>query len=1129
MMVVAGAIAALRRPTLARTVARELRVHFRGNAALRSQRRPRFRRVLDLARRRPVAVAFCIVAVYALVVGSTFLVSPAALGLKVPANVNDYFRDFQGIATALLGTQATLVALVYPLTIALVGTLFEARTTTGSRLNVFLTETEAVATGGSALLLCMVTGLPLVAFGQMPLRVTAALTALDALWFAFNLFGVAYFVRRSLDYLRPTSRVTLLREYAANVAWRADLTQLMRRDRLARATTYGYIYPGPNAKARGGTEPDLVQVGLADRQPDGHEAAIDLGDKCVLTDVRLGLLDVVARSWAARTAIALPVSGGKSRHPVLTYAAIGGGSGREVLGSVSGGASLDALETFLVRRAYRFQRAGRVCGVAPLETERLLREAAADLPPLVQQGKLSEFEAQLEQVVALHAFLFEAAQRRGDRAMLSYALDRDPGGFDTVAQLWTRCYRDLLVRAAAELRKEASFFRWCAYLPHRLLFVIRETVPRPLVLSSLELARTLFWVLRQWADGARPIQASRAVANEGWEIAGSDGQIYEGAWRELVAGMEQLADGLGRPCLGEQEGVTWESAASPARSQLQHLGECFVMVGACAWAGDLTGTRWSVDMLLRWPKASLNRLDGNGSGVVMAEALLHPGLFGTPWEELAPLRATAQMQAFAPDAHQVLHALLRNAWFDAQVMLTCVLVRRAVQAGPLSAQAEAARRLIWRDAYDQVGSLDPGDESVTPSKFLLSLLRIVSSGYGIQGTWAATLRDWADRLTHAVRGPMVSQRIYSTSGPLLDIGNFTMEQAVCLAALVHPPGGAGADLREALAAASALDDDARRVEGFLEDLLGAVDRLDPAVHEPLASSFHPPNAACRFEDGRAGARELVARCLATVAETRAARLRAAPIDHGRLQAIAEAANATAFVPALAALPVSLFSEVVLVPEALAEYVWHDDQERGLLTDPPMAHPVSNEREWWSDSARNWVAAVVWSDVLGQAGVDIRTATDAGEFWSMVEGAARPILDQGLTPMLLVGPAIHRRWLGEWELAAGIGDRSRLPASLNYVPVQRAAETRPFAHLNGIAAYAAPTLLGREARSYVLPHELLDRLELTEQAPAQAVKVAIGNDDAANATVRLDVAFACRVILGPGRIIAIVAPSRPPPS
>ena len=83
------------------------------------------------------------IALYGVVGTITALVPPTDYGPQIPGDLADYFRDLQTINLALLGAQATLLGLVYPLVIALVGMLFETRSSTGHRLQIYFSETEA--------------------------------------------------------------------------------------------------------------------------------------------------------------------------------------------------------------------------------------------------------------------------------------------------------------------------------------------------------------------------------------------------------------------------------------------------------------------------------------------------------------------------------------------------------------------------------------------------------------------------------------------------------------------------------------------------------------------------------------------------------------------------------------------------------------------------------------------------------------------------------------------------------------------------------------------------------------------------------------------------------------------------
>jgi hypothetical protein len=164
--------------------------------------------------------------------GATWLIPTLPWGPQPPDKVADYFRDFQTINLALMGAQATLLGLVYPLVIALVSLLFQETTARGARLNVYFKETEATVVGGSALLFVAFVSAQSVIYGQIPVRVVAAITVVNILWFIANLSALAFFVLSSLQFVRPIGRHRMMESYIANTAWPAQLLYTVRANRL---------------------------------------------------------------------------------------------------------------------------------------------------------------------------------------------------------------------------------------------------------------------------------------------------------------------------------------------------------------------------------------------------------------------------------------------------------------------------------------------------------------------------------------------------------------------------------------------------------------------------------------------------------------------------------------------------------------------------------------------------------------------------------------------------------------------------------------------------------------------------------------------------------------------------------
>lgn len=211
------------------------------------------RQSIAMVARYPMLCFSLLALIYGGALAATWLIPTVSWGPQIPNGVGDYFRDFQTINLALMGAQATLLGLVYPLVIALVSLLFQEPSTRGARLNVYFKETEATVVGGAALLFVVVISAQSVFYGQLPVRVVAAMTVVNILWFIANLGGLAFFVLNSLEFIRPAGRHRMMESYIANTAWPAQFLAAVRVNRLLGAQAYGYIDKSAQSNASGVT------------------------------------------------------------------------------------------------------------------------------------------------------------------------------------------------------------------------------------------------------------------------------------------------------------------------------------------------------------------------------------------------------------------------------------------------------------------------------------------------------------------------------------------------------------------------------------------------------------------------------------------------------------------------------------------------------------------------------------------------------------------------------------------------------------------------------------------------------------------------------------------------------------
>ncbi len=756
-----------------------------------------------------------------------------ASALLPPAGVQKFFAEvkhgnFRDVAVGLLAAQAALIALVFPLIIALIGVLFDLRTTSGARLNIFLKETEAVVVGGSSLCLSAALAIQLLFFSHLPPAISAVVLLFSVFWFVLNVGLLAFFLFKTLDFVRPERRGVLFRRYIVNVAWRAELLRLITYNRLTGAVEYGYLPATPDDLENGPAV--LTSPMTLDSIP--AAVSIHLGESSNLADVHFPVLRVIAEEWLA-AARRKPRGTGLvwlvfEPVPMRTY------EGDTVLARSPADLPLGPLHRFLIRLAFRFQKALAERG-AP-DTSALLKEYMADLVPLIDAGRLQEFTSGLDQIVDLHVFFFKIAEAPRDTTSdepVNFA-EIDPFAFRTLGDSWAREYLDVFKRAVARLSVEPEFFATCAFLAVRLYREVKE-VARPSALKSITvLALTLFWRLIEWAQATQQAESgSSGSPGIAFQLSAARSAVYAEAWRDLVAGWERLGTEIASFQVSSPD--EWSRMASRFAPVWEHLQNTATMVAAGAKGGDRLAVNWSTDMLIKWHEHVHRGWQDGEHDLLSEKFLITPDVFLEPWDTVSAVTRPLVGDTLSP--HSVFGAAAANAWQDVQLVLISVLIHWAIQTTPTGAAAVAAHRLLRGEGHDHdsySGRQRPIFESTVTA--FEAIIRMAHSERHRDGGHSAAMARFAERLDDLTTEPYVSGRIYSSS-TVHDVYQLRTEQALVLAALARraPVGGRiPGQIERALQAISSEDDSqARRLLGTLEQLRDALTKLDPVTHGPI--------------------------------------------------------------------------------------------------------------------------------------------------------------------------------------------------------------------------------------------------------------------------------------------------------
>lgn len=1119
---IASAVRVFGKPTLNTIVQRIERDHYLHNPTIAAHKYGTLRRLVRWFASRPGLTAVLTVATYGLTFFASRYVEPQWLGLDVPTGVADYYRDFISVAAGILATQGALVGLVFPLAIALVTLFFEVRTPTSGRLSVYLNETEALPVGASSLLLCVVITTQLPFAGQMPIRTIGALVLLDSLWFILNIAGLTYFLFKSFEYVRPETRKFQLNRFAINVAWREELRQLLAYTHLVNATHFGHLPKTASSVIEEDEDSSPFakspEVGVSILfESNGQKEFLTLRKECVLADVHLPILAVVAHRWLQDTLVsAMPSE--KFGGPRLAFLPIINEhySGQVALTARTKGTALSYVQMGLIRWAYQFK---------PVKTEArtptsgtLLKEAMANVISLLEEGRTQEFDTSLDDLIDFHVLLFKIAEPPPNIGQGTYNFSQLSFGWKSVGDSWASEYRDLFKRVASHLRTDSEFFSHCAYLSSRLYREASAAVP-PVTLGSVgKIAFQLFWRLGEWA--AQTHKAETGVSGDpsiAFELRVDSQEIYSEAWRNFVAGWERLADEFYRGELAD--GDIWEKLKRPLQPLITHLDDTAMMVGASVWSGDLLATRWSTDLLLRWLSENEGHWSDQSTSWALDRSVVTTDLLTLSWPDV-PVADFSMVEGVAVGPSELFGAAIENVWRDTVLVLTCKLLSWNQPPNTTGTAFIAARALIRNERYDHASARGDHAPLSNLSTALISILRVVASGGRYSEGYAAALNSLVERIHGLSQKPFVSLRVYSSMGAN-DFFQLGLQQLTVLACLVQsgpPPAGLPTDVSRYLRGLSSRPDEvSRAVRDHLEQLTNLLPALNTPDHGKRLSALREGEDPALLAEWINGVQEVLRLCVELLDASREERIRTARIDGARLTAIAVAASSTAFNKATSKFPINVFHYVELVKEQLDPHtIVHGKFAKGEITSPLMAQPDSDEARFWRNQLHNTTAGVALRDTFLKASIEEVDARTAEAWWLAIKAAAATITGEGGKPILLLSSRVEPPWFFDWIWDRERGHAAR-PADLKIMRNDSEKRDGYEANINDIEVFQAPI---EQGCSYLMSVGLFRKIEFSELDGGLPVVV----DFIPNPTDlwhgELRATWRRRVTVGDGRIIRI---------
>jgi hypothetical protein len=1069
----------------------------RQNSAAIALRFGLWRSMLASIEQRPLLAALAVAVLYGVVGAITWLAPPISWGPQAPQD--DYFRDLQTVNLALFGAQATLLGLVYPLVIALVGMLFGQRSSSDRRLDVYFSETEAVTVGGLALGLVGAIALQALAYGQLELKVVGAITVLNSLWFVVNLWALAFFVLRSLDFIRPARRRELVKSYMANTAFSRQLRSLMMTNRWAGAPTYEYL---PKLQA-----PDATMLpGFGE----GPERLVQtFKGRRQIKDVRFGLLASV-------------LTGHKADEPPIGFSVRPEGVYEDKAVLVTGGqAPLNWTERLFLRLAFRWGPAPRVS--APPASEVILKEAVGDLLGLVGSGRYDEFEARMDEAVELHTLLYRLAQEPKAAGDFNYAMEADFRDLTPLGRRWVQAYGALIERIGEPLDVDGRFYQSCAYFPGRIARDIRNL---PFAARSV-LYGALFGLFRATLTGAvrrhRESSATPPPAGQTFSLQGVGSEFHRRNLISFVAGWEFLgAEQIPRV---KEEKAEWSQLGAILPDLKMHLRDTVMMTALAAQSGERQAIGWLSDLLLKWRDHAQRRLDPGNGAFALQRSIVSLALIDKPWAEVAALPLSAWDQAFKPI--EVFDAGMENLWTDSLMVLVTTLAENfglpEADWRVHNGAAVAAGALFRNEVFDTGAGGHPDAPPLSARGVLSSILRIAGVGERYEDGYAGDLSELAESIQRLEGPNYVSFRVYSLWGGA-GFQDQTHTQVLLLAAALDPSGASASDLVADLKVLLLPREDRakRRILYHLAAMREAAKSVELAYGRGVVATLRNEDVSAKqLEERLAATAAILQQCEAEIRAARDAEITAAEIDPGRLERLVGEVAQLAFDPATAGFPVQEFKAVERVAELLPQETFELGIDKGALTDPVLGDVSEELGSRWAVELIPVVGGRVLAAVVASRRPIRRRPKDADTYWTALKEAMEAVKSAGQTPVI-VRPNRHQPvWLRQWHFG-GSGGLPR-PSDMTIARRDVADGSYDF-DLNGVAVHSSA---GTGNATWVFGLETLEAVSFQLYGP-QPFEARFVSDPADRWSGVLHLGFGVDVAVSAGPLWRLEHPALMPP-
>lgn len=933
--------------------------------------------------------------------------------------------------STLWSVQATIAALAYPIVIAFVAVFLQRRPAADSVMHLYMLSSGALAAGLSSLILVVAMGVQYVAMPYFGASVLLQWGALDSVWFVINAVLTAHFLYRTVEFLRPDVQLDVVRRYVASVALPRDINRLYLFQVFAQSHSKGWI-PVPDYlgdENSNGPKVLLTRYGFGRGEPQG---TLKFDTPSRLVNVRLWPLVLVLATWA-HSASGLPRPANARRHrrtewPLLSVPITPGTVFHESvpLALVEAGPGLSPLQRWLLRRTFVF--AGVKRERYQVRVKSVIDEFELDARTAAGKSDAKDFERAYNALVGLHELLLSASLvMTEDGSVGSWALMPDFEVFfeSPMHVAWNDAYRSIFLAAIESMTIDSNPIRRLCYLAQHLGGKELRDSPVEIREGILDLPMLLMYQLGNWWGRRIEEQGVREHGpHQSATLTPPLFRLYEDVVATFIGGWENA-----RTYIAEipetSDAFEWRAAASIARVQAAHVQGTAKMLIAAVARGDEIAAEWHADALSKWW--------GNLLYEHQAISLHDKTAFVTvddlkdDWHHLETSLGLAEQngqligESRADLQRGVLLASLLNFWADIRLVSIELLLAFACQQNSSSLDGslalEIAVGMLTGKQWRRGGTASESLRDMDAVNYLTAKVRQFASGGQYRGGYVGRLSLFVERIKDMQQPGMVSSRVYSSVG-VDDLESLQEQQLILMAVLSAAKWAASASLRRQLDVwmvkqYASVDILRNRLKAWLDRLNEPAQLPAPVIASLLkrtGKAYDPAVATANLKTSLEALQE-------TMESMRAEVLQNEPVDPQRLAEISRFASRTAFSAISGAFPLPLFATIGYTVEALQDLTLNMLQVRkGELTRIEMDQRAINEADFWDDTMRSRVGALVLSDSLRDCNMRVHVVHDADSYWSVLRSEAERMIACGLHPILLLENPTKPEWVWQWQHA-----------------------------------------------------------------------------------------------------------------